>query len=65
MEQRNLRQRYAIKFAIKPEECASVTFFKLKQAYGTNYFRMGENWWKMNDTQEALQLPSFNKKDDE
>ncbi|EFN80151.1 Putative uncharacterized protein FLJ37770, partial [Harpegnathos saltator] len=34
MEQRNLEQRYAIKFCVKLGESASVAFEKLKQAYG-------------------------------
>ena len=34
MEQRNLEQRCAIKFCVKLGESASVTFEKLKQAYG-------------------------------
>ena len=34
MEQRNLEQRYAINFCVKLGEPASVTFEKLKQAYG-------------------------------
>ncbi|GFS61027.1 uncharacterized protein FLJ37770 [Trichonephila inaurata madagascariensis] len=39
MEQRNLEQRWAIKFCVKLGESASVAFQKLKQAYGNILFR--------------------------
>ncbi|KAK4879446.1 hypothetical protein RN001_007592 [Aquatica leii] len=44
MEQRNLEQRCANKFCVKFGESASVTFEKLKQAYGEHFLSRAQTF---------------------